>query len=41
MAEGGFDERDPLIPHTDDGDDDAGDTTGPFQPAPINARTFE
>ena len=34
MTEGGYDERDPLIPNTDDGDDDSGaaDTTGRFQP---------
>ncbi len=32
-AEGGFDERDPIINHTDDrNDNDDGDTTGPFQP---------
>ena len=32
MDEGGVDpsDRDPLIPHTDDGDDD--DDTNPFQP---------
>ena len=31
--EGGFGERDPLMEHTDDrNDDDDGDTTGPFQP---------
>ena len=31
--EGGFDERDPLMKHTDDrNDDDDGDTTGSFQP---------
>lgn len=33
MAEGGHDERDPLMDHTDDrGDDDDCDTTDPFQP---------
>jgi len=31
--EGGYDERDPLMDHTDDRDGDGdGDTTGPFQP---------
>ena len=33
MSEDGFGEKDPLLEHTDDrNDDDAGDTTGPFQP---------
>ena len=33
MAEDGFGEKDPLMEHTDDrNDDDDGDTTGPFQP---------
>ena len=33
MADGEFDERTPLMQHTDDGgDDDAANTTGPFQP---------
>ena len=33
MAEGGYGERDPLLAHTDDrNDDNDGDTTGPFHP---------
>ena len=32
MADGDFDERTPLMQHTDDGGDDDADTTGRFQP---------
>ncbi|KAJ7394570.1 hypothetical protein OS493_000387 [Desmophyllum pertusum] len=40
MAEGGYDEHDPLLDHTDDHNDgsDDGDTTGTFQPAAPSSR---
>ena len=45
MAEGGFGDRDPLMEHTDDRDDDE-DTTMPFQhtghrPQHLVAKTFQ
>ena len=37
MAEGGYDETNPLMEHTDDrNDDDDGNTTGPFQPGSVS-----
>ena len=37
MAEGGYDETNPLLEHTDEkNDDDDGNTTGPFQPGSVS-----
>ena len=42
MAEGGFDEKTPLIPHTDEtggGDDDGGNVSMGFNPGDPEARS--
>ena len=38
MAEGGYEETDPLMEHANDCDDD-GDRTGPFQPGSVSTPT--